>query len=180
MSPVDVKGSLNARSDLLPRLSFPPSLHICTPGYDTSLNSAMKATRPSLPRKCKKDRIGPRQPLQPRRSRATATPPRHDPAENAEAEERVRDGWRKVRGLLRFGNGIHAIYVQETWIGLKVAVSDVVEILAKTTVEWDTLDDDTQNKLTAWAPKAKEFLEHNLGSQGRLLYPFSLSGCLLT
>ncbi len=115
------------------------------------------AVRRSLPRKCKTDsrrKIESRRPRQPR-----ATPTVNE--EKLQEHPRVY-----LVDLFRFRDGSHDTFVQDNRAKLKFAVSRVLGGSFVKTVEWDALDTDTQNKLTGWAPKAKEFLEHARGSRG--------------
>lgn len=69
-------------------------------------------------------------------------------------------------GVFEFHTDIHRLYTAGEWKSLESAISMMKYHFVKT-VDWDTLDAETQEGLTRWAPKAKEYLETVPGSQSR-------------
>jgi hypothetical protein len=60
-------------------------------------------------------------------------------------------------------------YVEAINVEFELFRSHLLEVSHKMseTVDWGTLDPETQESLKAWAPKAKEYLETPRGAEGR-------------
>jgi hypothetical protein len=69
-------------------------------------------------------------------------------------------------GVFEFHTNIHGIHIEVDWKCLESAIVVMSHHFVKT-VDWDTLDAETQEGLTRWAPKAKEYLGHRFGSKSR-------------
>ena len=71
---------------------------------------------------------------------------------------------------MQFFDHTHMVYIDGQWEDLQIALVAIGHDFVDT-VDWDQLDADTQQWLTRWAPKAKEYLETPLGSTGRRTAP---------
>ncbi len=76
-------------------------------------------------------------------------------------DERLR---RHYLDLFEFQRNIHLARAVDNWDAMECDIVMVVENFVET-VDWDTLDAETQEGLTRWAPRAKEYLGHRIGSR---------------
>jgi hypothetical protein len=61
-------------------------------------------------------------------------------------------------GIFDFGHIVHVNYVTKNWKGLVSGVSGVANLHFPRSVDWKTLDAETQKMMKAWAPKADEYM----------------------